>query len=47
MKFSKIQTVFVDNKDEYTILVNGVKITFLYYPFEINKEENIDDIIKS
>jgi hypothetical protein len=41
MNFTKIQSVFVDNKDEYTVLLDGVKITFLYYPFEINKQESI------
>jgi len=45
MTSKKINTVFVDNKDEYTILVDGIKLTFLYYPFKINFENNIDNII--
>ena len=31
----KISQVLVDTPDEYTIVVNTVKITFLYYPFPI------------
>jgi hypothetical protein len=41
----KIDYVFQDNKDEYSILVNGVKLTFLYYPFEINFINKFNDII--
>jgi len=32
----KIEQVFVDQKDEYTVLINGVKTTFLFYPFKID-----------
>ncbi|MFA5433020.1 MAG: nucleotidyl transferase AbiEii/AbiGii toxin family protein [Candidatus Paceibacterota bacterium] len=32
----KIDHVFVDQKDEYTILINGVRLTFLFYPFKID-----------
>jgi len=28
-------TVLIDQKDEYTIITNNTKITFLYYPFPI------------
>lgn len=38
----KIERVFIDRKGEYTILVNGVKITFFHYPFMINFSEQID-----
>ena len=31
----KIDHVFVDQKDEYTVLIGGVKVTFLFYPFKI------------
>jgi hypothetical protein len=31
----KIDHVFVDQKDEYTVLIDGVKVTFLFYPFKI------------
>ena len=32
----KIDHVFVDQKDEYTVLIDGVKVTFLFYPFKID-----------
>lgn len=44
-KEKKIQTVFVDSKDEYTILVNDIKLTFLHYPFEFDHNNNLDNII--
>ncbi len=28
-------TVLIDQKDEYTIIINNTKVTFLYYPFQI------------
>lgn len=46
-KFGKIQGVFVDNKDEYTVLVDGIKVTFLYYPFKFASVKNIGNIINS
>lgn len=42
----KISHVFVDQKDEFTILVNGVKCTFLYYPFKIKFSEKLEDKIR-
>jgi len=42
----KIEYVFQDCKDEYTVLVSGVKLTFLYYPFKINFLENFIEGIK-
>ncbi len=44
-KNKEIQTVFVNNKDEYTILVDNIKLTFLYYPFKISFIKKIDNII--
>lgn len=41
-----IEKVFVNESEEYTILVNGVKITFLRYPFSIEFKDNLDNIIK-
>lgn len=41
-----IERVFVNEEDEYTILVNGVKITFLRYPFGIEFRDNLDTVIK-
>jgi len=45
VKSKKIQTVFINSKDEYTILVDGIKLTFLYYPFKIDFNNKLDDII--
>lgn len=42
----KIERVFVDEKDEYTVVANGVKLTFLYYPFKIDFSEDFNKIIK-
>ncbi|MFH0951480.1 MAG: nucleotidyl transferase AbiEii/AbiGii toxin family protein [bacterium] len=40
-----ISQVFIDNKDEYTIMVNDVKLTFLYYPFKIKFSKKLGHII--
>ncbi len=42
-----INQVFQDDQEEFTLVINGVKLTFLYYPFAINFTENLDDIIKT
>ncbi len=44
-KTKKIQSVFVNSKDEYTVLVDDIKLTFLYYPFKVDFKECVDDII--
>jgi len=44
--FSVLSHIFVDNADEYTILVDGVKCTFLTYPFTIDFSVAFDDIIR-
>ena len=43
---NKIDRVFIDEKDQYTLLVEDVQITFLLYPFKINYSENLENIIK-
>lgn len=40
----RISRVLVDRKGEYTVVVNGVKATFLYFPFKIAFKENFNDI---
>lgn len=40
----KIERVFVDEKEEYTISVDGVKITFLHYPFKFSFTEDFNGI---
>ena len=42
----KVEKVFVNETDEYTVLINGVKITFLRYPFRIEFKDSLDNIIK-
>ncbi|MBW6441245.1 nucleotidyl transferase AbiEii/AbiGii toxin family protein [Patescibacteria group bacterium] len=42
----KIAKVLVDENDEYTVVVGGVKITFFYYPFEINFSKKFNQTIK-
>jgi len=32
---AKIEKIFVDHAGEYTVLINGVKVTFIHYPFGI------------
>lgn len=45
-KFGKIEKVLIDKKDEYTIVISGVKITFLLYDFKIDAKNKVDDVIK-
>lgn len=40
------EKVFVNEGEEYTVLINGVKITFLRYPFNIEFKDKLDNIIK-
>ncbi len=42
----KIDEIFVNKLDEFTILVNGVRMTFFRYPFKIEFKENLNNIIK-
>lgn len=46
LKFGKIEAVLVDSRDEYTVVVDGVKLTFFYYPFRIKFSQKIGDFIK-
>jgi len=41
----KIEHVFVDEKNEFTVLIDGVKCTFLYYPFKIKFSKKLEDKI--
>lgn len=40
-----IESVFVDEGDQYTVLISGVKVTFLQYPFKIEFKDNLDSVI--
>jgi hypothetical protein len=46
LKKKKIQKVLVDHDGEYTVLVDGIKLTFLHYPFKIEFKENLEGFIK-
>ena len=41
-----IQNVFLENPNELTISMDGVKTTFYKFPFGINFTENFEDIVK-
>ena len=45
MKTKKIQSVLINNKDEYTILIDNIKLTFLYYPFQISFDTKLNNTI--
>jgi len=45
-EFGKIKKVLIDKKDEYTVIVGGIKITFLLYDFKISHEDKVDSIIR-
>lgn len=45
-KFFEIERTFVNRLEEYTVLVNKVKITFFQYPFRINAFQMFENIIR-
>jgi hypothetical protein len=45
-KKHNIQTVFVENPNELTMSIDGVKATFYKFPFKISFSENFKDVIK-
>lgn len=42
----KIEHVFIDQEGEYSILVGGVKVTFLFYPFKIKFKQKLNNYLK-
>ena len=46
LKKKKIEHVFVDHQGELTVLIEGVKVTFLYYPFKIKFSQPMASFIK-
>lgn len=46
LKKKKIEHVFVDHQGELTVLIEGVKVTFLYYPFKIKFSQPVAGFIK-
>lgn len=45
-KYIKIDQVITDESDQFTVVVKGVRLTFLNYPFKINFVKNFDNAIK-
>lgn len=46
VKDNKIEKVIINDKEEYTMIVDGVKVTFLFYPFKINFTKEFNKVIK-
>jgi len=46
LKFQKIEKIFVNKLDEYTISINGVRTTFFHYPYKIEFNNRLEDIIR-
>lgn len=46
MKNHRIDRVIIDDQDEYTVIVDGVKLTFLRYPFKIKANKRFGEYIK-
>lgn len=46
-KGKSVQRVFVDHKGEYTVVLAGVKITFLHYPFSFQFKDDVFGYIKT
>jgi len=42
----KVDSVLVDETNEYTLVIAGVKITFLSYPFKFNFDVSYNEFIK-
>jgi hypothetical protein len=45
-RVAKIDKVIVNQPDELTISVGGVKFTFFNYPYKISYSERLDNIIR-
>ena len=46
LRRKKIDEIYVNRKGEFTFMMNGVKVTFFHYPFEIEYSEKFDRIIR-
>lgn len=46
IKNYRIDRVIIDDKDEFTVLADGVKLTFLHYPFKIRANKKLNEYIK-
>lgn len=41
-----IEKVLIEEKDQFTFLVNNVQLTFLYYPYQIEFPESLESFFK-
>lgn len=41
-----VERIFVDKDGEFTVVVQGVKITFLHFPYKFTIDEKIEEFIK-
>ncbi len=46
IKNLRINKVIVDDQDEYTLIVDDVKLTFLCYPFKIRPTKRFNDYVR-
>jgi hypothetical protein len=46
VKEFEIDATMIDETNEYTIVINGVKVTFLHYPFKFDFNVRFNDYIK-
>lgn len=45
-KNHRIGKVIMDDQNEYTLIVDGVKMTFLHYPFKVMANKKLNDFAK-
>lgn len=46
IKNHRINRVIIDDKDEFTLMADGVKLTFLHYPFPVKAAKKFNGYIK-
>ena len=46
LSFTTPDEIIVNKFDELTLIIQGVKITFFHYPYEISRSENLGDNLK-
>jgi len=46
IKFTKIEKIITDQKDQYTVIIKGVRMTFLFYPYPISFSKKFETIVK-
>jgi hypothetical protein len=42
----KINAILRDETGQFTLVINGVRFTFLHFPYKVDFSESLDDIIK-